>query len=443
MKNYFTCRLNGKLVAARGDGMRTLRYGMTGTDVMQIQALLNKMGYNAGPVDRRFGLELLRAVTKFQKNFGLAADGVIGPSTFRVMERFLLGYDLYTIQSGDTFYDIARRYNTDLALLLAANPGLNPEALMIGQRIIVPYGIDVVDTNIDYTYDILARDIQGLLARYPFLEVGSTGGSVLGKSLFYLKLGTGENQVFYNASHHALEWITTPVLMKFTEDFLKAYALGGMLNGYNVRELWEKSTIYLLPMVNPDGVDLVLDGLQPENPYYYDLIKWNNGSSDFSTVWQANIRGVDLNHNYDAAWQLSKDAEEEYGITGPGPTRYSGPYAESEPESKAVADFTRNRDFRLVMAYHSQGEVIYWNFMDMAPPEGKTIGEALSAISGYTLDQTTGIASYAGYKDWFIQDYRRPGYTIEVGMGKNPLPISQFDMIYRDNLGMLLYAATV
>ncbi len=423
--------------------MRRLQYGMSGTDVMEIQAMLDKLGYNAGPVDGEFGLQMLRAVTQFQRNFSLAPDGVIGANTFRVMERFLLGYDVYTIQQGDTFYDIAHGYNTNLALLLAANPGLNPDSLMIGQRIVVPYGIDVVDTNIGYTYEILARDIQGIQARYPFIEVGSAGNSVLGKSLYYLRLGTGPNQVFYNGSHHALEWITTPVLMKFAENFAKAYAQGQTLNGYNPKDIWEKSSIYIIPMVNPDGVDLVLNGLQPDNPYYQDLIRWNKGSTDFSTVWEANIRGVDLNHNYDAAWQLSKDAEAEYGVTGPGPTRYSGPSPESEPETQAMVSFTKNHDFRLVMAYHSQGQVIYWNFMDMAPPEGKTIGEALSGISGYKLDLSTGIASYAGYKDWFIQDYRRPGYTVEVGLGENPLPISQFDAIYSDNLGMLLYAATV
>lgn len=427
----------------RGDLMRTLRYGMSGTDVMEIQALLNKLGYNAGPINGIFGQQMLSAVTQFQRNFGLTPDGVIGPNTFRVMERFLLGYDIYTIQPGDTFYNIARRYNTNLNLLLAANPGLNPANLMIGQRIVVPYGIDVVDTNIDYTYEILVRDIQGLQARYPFIEVGSAGNSVLGKTLYYLRLGTGPNQVFYNGSHHALEWITTPLLMKFIEDFSKAYVEGRMLDGYNPREIFQESSIYFIPMVNPDGVDLVLNGLQPDNPYYQDLIRWNNGSTDFSTVWQANIRGVDLNHNYNAAWQQSKDAEAEYGITGPGPTRYSGPYPESEPETRAVVNFTNSHNFRLVMAYHSQGQVIYWNFMNLAPPEGRIIGEALSAISGYRLDQTEGIASYAGYKDWFIQQYRRPGYTIEVGLGENPLPISQFDTIYSDNLGMLLYAATV
>jgi g-D-glutamyl-meso-diaminopimelate peptidase len=173
------------------------------------------------------------------------------------------------------------------------------------------------------------------------------------------------------------------------------------------------------------------------------LISWNNGSTDFSALWQANNRGVDLNHNYNAAWLLSKEAEPAYGITGPGPTRYSGTAPESEPESRTVADFTRAHNFRLVLAYHSQGQVIYWNFMGMAPPEAIVIGQQLSEASGYVLDQTTGIASYAGYKDWFIQEYRRPGYTVEVGLGRNPLPVSQFDQIYNDNLELLLLASVI
>lgn len=411
---------------------------------MEIQALLKKMGYNIDAVDGIFGPQMRDAVIEFQERFGLTPDGVIGPNTNRVLERLLSGYDLYVIRPGDTFYAIAQKYGTRPELIETANPDQNPQSLRVGQRIVVPYSMDVVDTNINYTYDVLARDIQGLKARYPFLEIGSIGNSVLGRNLFYLRLGTGPNEVFYNASHHALEWITTPVLMKFTEDFLKAYAQGQTLpGGYDPEEIWRKSSIYLVPMVNPDGVELVLNGLQPENPYYGDLIRWNKGSTDFSTVWEANNRGVDLNHNYNAAWDLSKQAEAEYGIAGPGPTRYSGPAPESEPETKAMVAFTRNHNFTLVLAYHSQGQVIYWNFMDLAPAEALTIGQKFSEISGYQLDQTTGIASYAGYKDWFIQDFRRPGYTIEVGLGKNPLPISQFDEIYADNLGVLLYAATV
>lgn len=233
------------------------------------------------------------------------------------------------------------------------------------------------------------------------------------------------------------------LLMKFIENFSKAYADRTSIMEYDVRNIWSQSTIYIIPMVNPDGVNLVIDGLQRDNPYYSRLIEWNDGSMDFSRVWQANIRGVDLNHNYDASWNLSKQAEARYGITGPGPTRYSGPYPESEPESKTVADFTRALNFRLVLAYHSQGEVIYWYYLNIIPLDAQRIAQLFSDVSGYTLSQTVGIVSYAGYKDWFIDKYRRPGFTIEVGKGTNPLPISQFNEIYNDNIEILLLAAVV
>lgn len=423
--------------------MRTLQLGSEGNDVMLLQSVLRKLGYDVGPVDGNYGSSTLEAVARFQRRFGLTADGIVGPQTWGVLEQFLLGYDVYTVQPGDTFYAIARRYGTDPEAVIAANPGADPQSLQVGRRIVVPYHYDVVSTDVGYTYDVLTVNLQGLKARYPFLQVSNTGSSVLGRTLFTLRLGTGPNQVFYNAAHHALEWITSPVLMKFAEDFLKAYASGVPLGGYNVRDLWTQSSIFLVPMVNPDGIDLVVNGLSPENPFYKDLIVWNKGSTDFSTDWEANVHGVDLNHNYDAGWEQSKEQEAALGITGPGPTRYSGPSPLSEPESRAMARFTRSHDFRLVLAYHSQGRVIYWNFRNMAPPEARVIGENLSQISGYALEEATGPASVAGYKDWFTQEYHRPGYTIEVGSGTNPLPISQFDEIYRENLGMLLYAATV
>lgn len=423
--------------------MPIYRLGSRGTEIMKIQAVLMKVGYNAGSVDGVFGRQTEEAVRAFQRNNGLTSDGIIGPATYRILEKFMLGYDIYTIKPEDTLYNIARRYYTTINKITFANPGIDPSNLVEGRNIVVPFGIDVVDTNIDYTYDILERDLRGLKARYPFISIGSAGRSVLGRELYYIKLGTGPNQVFYNGAHHALEWITSPLLTKFIENFAKAYTEGNSIRGYNVRDIWSRSTIYIMPMVNPDGVDLVLNGLSRNNPFYSDLVRWNNGSTDFSRIWEANIRGVDLNHNYNALWQLSKEAESQYGVFGPGPTRYSGPYPESEPETKAVVNFTRSHNFRLVIAYHSQGEVIYWQYSNLTPSESLRIGEQFSQVSGYTLSETTGITSYSGYKDWFIQEFRRPGFTIEVGRGRNPLPISQFDEIYRDNELLLLLASLV
>lgn len=423
--------------------METLRPGSRGPYVKLIQSLLRRIGYNPGSVDGVFGPQTQRAVAAFQRDNGLTPDGIVGPVTWNYFQSFLRGYDTYTIRPGDTLYTIAQRFYTTVNAILTANPGVNPLYLRVGQIITVPYGIDVVFTDIDYTYDIMEMDIEGLEARYPFIETGVIGRSVLGRNLYYIKLGTGPVEVHYNGAHHALEWITTPLLMKFIENFCRAYATGSSIRGYNVREIWNMSSIYIVPMVNPDGVNLVLEGLKPDNPYYDQLLQWNRTGLPFSEVWQANIRGTDLNRNYPASWQEAKAQEESLGIFGPGPTRYGGPSPLSEPETQAMVNFTRQHNFKLVIAYHSQGQVIYWLYKNMQIPRARQIGEIFARASGYELSETPYEAAYAGFKDWFIEEFRRPGYTIEVGLGKNPLPITQFNTIYNDNEEIMLLAPIV
>ena len=106
-----------------------------------------------------------------------------------------------------------------------------------------------------------------------------------------------------------------------------------------------------------------------------------------------------------------------------------------------LAGYTEYIDPELVLAYHSQGKEIYWTFDGIEVPGARELGERFAQVSGYTLSEPAEVSSFAGYKDWFIKVFRRPGYTIEVGFGTNPLPIEQFDEIYRDNLGILVTAA--
>jgi g-D-glutamyl-meso-diaminopimelate peptidase len=423
--------------------METLYRGSTGPNVKLVQSLLSRIGYTAGAVDGSFGARTQEAVLRFQRAYGLTPDGVIGPASWAVLERLLLGYDEYTVRAGDTISNIAKRYYTTTNAILTANPGVRPEALSIGQRLTVPYGIDVVYTDIDYTYEIMERQLRGLRARYPFLEVGVLGQSVMGKNLYVVRLGRGSNQVSYNASHHANEWITTPVLMKFIENAARAYAVGGRLGNYSMPDIWSRTSIYLVPMVNPDGVDLVNTWPNYTSGVYQQAAALNKTGRPLPSVWKANIRGTDLNLNYPADWELEQADEIRQGVTGPAPRDYGGPYPLSEPETVAMTNFTRQHNFRLVIAYHTQGEVIYYQFKNLQPPESTTIAQLFSRVSGYAISANPGEASYAGYKDWFIQDYRRPGFTVEVGVGANPLPITQFPTIYQQNEEILLLGALV
>lgn len=423
--------------------MQTISLGSTGPDVRLVQSLLNRIGYNAGPVDGIFGTRTYQAVTAFQANNSLAADGIVGPATWAVLDRLLRGYDTYTVRLGDTLYRIARAYYTTVDAIITANPGIDPDMIRVGQRLVIPYGIDVVTLDVAPTYEIVQRQIQGLKARYPFLETGSIGKSVMGRELYYIRLGTGSREVSYNASHHANESITTPVLMKFAENYAKTYTAGGSIQGYNIRELFNLTSIYLIPLVNPDGVDLVAYWPNYDDPAFINAARLNRTGLPLPSVWKANIRGVDLNLNYPAEWEKEKEEELEQGVTGPAPRDYGGEAPLSEPESRAMADFTRAHNFRIVIAYHTQGEVIYWQFENYAPPVALTIARQFAAITGYAVEEGTPEAAYAGYKDWFLQEFRRPGYTFEVGRGVNPIPLSQLPAIYRQNEGALLLGAVV
>ncbi len=130
-------------------------------------------------------------------------------------------------------------------------------------------------------------------------------------------------------------------------------------------------------------------------------------------------------------------------LHGPSPRDFVGYGPLTEPEALAIYNFTLSHNFRLILSYHTQGEEIYWNFQNINPPNGYEIGQRFASSSGYLLADVPYNSSFAGYKDWFIQYYNRPGYTIEAGLGENPLPISQFQEIYNDNIGILILGATL
>jgi len=155
---------------------------------------------------------------------------------------------------------------------------------------------NIVPTNVNYTSDLLRQNLIDLIHTFPFLNIQIVGNSVLGKPIHVIKLGNGNNKVFYSASFHANEWITSVILMKFIEDYSNAYVENKTLYGYSIKNLFKKTSIFLMPMVNPDGVDLVTSAL-PSNSVSYEQVQkiaYGFATIPFPDGWKANIRGESL-----------------------------------------------------------------------------------------------------------------------------------------------------
>lgn len=343
----------------------------------------------------------------------------------------------YAIQQGDTLTKLMEATHISMDLLLLINPFLDQNNLEIGQILHLPYRIETYSFNrkCQYDFDILQQDLDLLKSHFPFLQINTIGESVLGKPIQEITIGRGEIKIQANASFHANEWITTPVLMQVLNDYCLALTKSEQLAGVLSTELYERTTLSIIPMVNPDGVDLVLNGLSESlNEFEQLVFTINKGEADFS-VWKANIRGVDLNDQFPAKWETEKLRN---GVFCPAPRDFPGKQPLTEPEALVMKEIAVQKAFDLILAFHTQGQEFYWGFEGLEPPESKLLAEVFEKVSGYKAIQY--IESYGGYKDWFIQEFRRPAFTIELGYGTNPLPLSQFDKMYEAAREMILAA---
>ncbi|MFC0013767.1 MULTISPECIES: M14 family metallocarboxypeptidase [Allobacillus] len=289
-----------------------------------------------------------------------------------------------------------------------------------------------------YSYRDMVTDINQLEQHYSgLINTEVIGKSVEGRNIYLVKLGYGDTKITINAAHHAREWLTTNLVMNQIDQYSQAFAKGSKYNGYNVRDLLSKVTIYYVPMVNPDGVTLNQFGPSGFSNYS-QLIRMNSGSKDFK-AWKANSRGVDLNRQYPAGWNTIRNLE-----YSPGPERFKGLRPLSEPEVIAVANLAKKHNFKTHVAYHSSGEVLYWayNAAGSLRLTSRKIANQISNQTGYWMIPQQSNPSGGGYTDWVIDSLKTPGFTPEISphVGPRPVPISNFDRIWNQNksIGLML-----
>lgn len=275
----------------------------------------------------------------------------------------------------------------------------------------------------DTDYETLMAAVRTLVEVYPFLSFTYLTESIMGRGIPLLRLGDGEKEIYYIGAHHGAERITAAVLLRFAAELCALYSVGLPVYGMNLAYILKSRSLFILPMLNVDGADIAANGA-PRDSLLFSRLVTMNGSEDF-THWQANARGVDLNHNYDAGFAAYKPIEADLGITGGAPSRYAGEYPESEPESGALVNFLRFNHPTALMTLHTQGREIYGSVEMPA-------ARRLAALTGYTLAKPKGAAAYGGLTDYCMEKLSIPAFTVECGKGENPLPPSDLSLLYAE-----------
>lgn len=298
---------------------------------------------------------------------------------------------------------------------------------------------NMVNPKKNITYGMYNYYVRVIAKLYPeFTKVEKIGASVEGRSIYALRVGNGKKEILMDASVHAREHMTTNVLMEMIDNYTVAYRKGTYYAGYNVKSTLNKTSIWFVPMVNPDGVTLVQKGLNSmDHEYRSKLKKYNKGSNNFNR-WKANGRGVDLNRNFDGVWKYLAYTPKSY-------MNYKGTRAFSEPESQALKAFVQRHKFKTDLSYHTSGQIVYWfNFQKGSNlSRDLKLAKGVSKITGYSVVPPLYYRGSGSSADWFIINQKKPGLTIEIApyAGNGPVPHRYWNSVWNKNKSIGLFGA--
>ena len=284
----------------------------------------------------------------------------------------------------------------------------------------------IVSPTAPYSHDQLMRDVYALKTTYPeLIQCEDAGYSAEGRVLPLIRLGTGRASLLCCGTHHAREYITSAYLMYVVNIYAHTAAAHKRFGIFDMEELLSACSLYVLPMVNPDGVALVQGGLkavqQPENVEKMTMVRPSY------CEWKANVNGIDLNRHYPALWD-----ERYMPIDAPASELYSGSLPGTEPEVKAVIRVCRSHAFRAALSFYAKGESIAYADTATAQktPEALELARRLTDASGYALlpmADNPGIFA-ASFETWFRDAYLRPALQIRLAPASGGvLPVNEKD----------------
>ena len=295
----------------------------------------------------------------------------------------------------------------------------------------------VDDSNHTYSYAEMQEDIDLLAKKHPDkVKISTIGTTVDGRAIYQVVIGNSnsQNAIFIMAAIHGREWMNTWILMDSLEMHLDNWKEKAP-SGKTYEEVFENCCIYLIPMVNPDGVTISQYGINAiNNNDIQNKLKNMRGASG-SKKWKSNANGVDLNRNFSVGWNSRID------VTDPGIDFYNGSSFFTEPESIAIKNALDQRNFTAAVSYHSMEGAIYWDLGQEGSMRDKSLALATHCknITGYKFGDASPLKGLEYNYMTFTKNI--PSVCIETGTVECPLPYSQRSKIWKENCMMMVTLA--
>lgn len=268
----------------------------------------------------------------------------------------------------------------------------------------------VIQARDPYDHHQLQMDLISLKKEFgDILVIRTIGSSVYGKPIQMIRIGKGKDYILFVGAHHGREWISANLLMMLIEHYATCYQVERNEIGFEPG-MFDRISLVVIPMLNPDGIDIQQGRIPPE--HFFELWLMNEGSFDFSR-WKANAAGIDLNRQYPAGWEaLPSPASPFYKY-------FKGEKPLVAQEAIHLVEFVREEPPLAAVSFHSAGQEIYWSFGDRQNVlRDYRIARRLSRATGYPLATPPIHAIGGGFTDWFIAEFSRPGFTIELCKGR-------------------------
>lgn len=269
---------------------------------------------------------------------------------------------------------------------------------------------DIVNTTTPESFDSLLGTITALKNQFPdIIKIYTAGYSEGGKEILMYTMGNGDKKALITGAIHAREHITTKYLLKVTEDYCNAYyGATGHYGNFDIYKLLNEYTLYIIPCVNPDGLEIILSNDTPENNVRVSKL----------SEYKANKNGVDLNRNFPIAWEYINN-----GVTAPADYYFKGYKSGSAKETQVLMKLCFENDFSFMISVHIKGNCIFWGDTYKTRNNWiyKAFAEDICNASGFLMTTPTSKAKDygGGFENWFRHQFDRPGVCIELSDVEN------------------------